>query len=98
MNSKYEIEDLETLSVKELCEKYSSSEEAVKKALYRFGIRKHRAIKITSPYKKPMIVADKQKCADELKVSRFTVEQALKGKRVPTLDELNIHIEYAEEY
>ena len=97
MNSKYEIEDLENLSVKELCEKYGSSEKTVKMALYRFGVRKHRAVRILSPYKTPVVVADKQKCAEELRLSRRTVDKALKGERVPILEELNIKLEYVEE-
>lgn len=94
--NKYEQEDLENLSVEELCAKYGSSVEAVKKAMYRNGYRKHRAIKIISPYKEPVFVADKQKCAEELRLSRRTIDRALKGERVPILEELNIRIEYAE--
>lgn len=97
MNSKYEYEDLDTMSVEELCAKYNANEKTIKMALYRFGKRKHRAIRIISPYKKPMIVADKQKCAEELRLSRRTIDKALKGERVPILDELNIKLEYAEE-
>lgn len=97
MNSKYEYEDLENLSVDELCKKYGSSKQAVVKAKYRLGIRKRKAIKIMSPYKEPVIVADKHKCAEELRVSVSTIERALKGLGVPTLDDLNIKIEYVEE-
>ena len=95
--SKYEQEDLENLSVEELCAKYGSSKGAIKKAMYRNGYRKHKAIKIISPYKEPVIVADKQKCAEELRLSRRTIDRALKGECVPTLNELNIKIEYVEE-
>ena len=97
MNSKYEYEDLANLSVEELCEKYNVSEKTIKMALYRNGFRKHRAIKIISPYHEPVIVADKQKCAEELRLSQKTIDKALKGKRVPILEELNIKVEYAEE-
>jgi len=95
--SKYEQEDLETLSVEELCAKYGSSKDAVKKAMYRNGYRKHKAIKIISPYKEPVFVADKQKCAEELRLSRRTIDRALKGERVPILDELNIKLEIVED-
>jgi len=95
--NKYEQEDLEIMSVEELCKKYGSSEQAIKKAMYRNGYRKHKAVKIISPYKEPVIVADKQKCAEELRLSRRTIDRALKGEHVPTLDELGIKIEYAED-
>ena len=95
--NKYEQEDLENLSVEELCKKYGSTEQAIKKAMYRNGYRKHRAIKIVSPYKEPVIVADKQKCAEQLRLSRRSVDRALKGERVAILDDLNIKLEYAEE-
>ncbi len=97
MNSKYDYDDLEKLSVRELCNKYGSSVQAIKKALYRNGIRKFKTIKITSPFKEPIYVADKQKCADELNISRQSVINALNGKNVKILDELGIKIEYAEE-
>lgn len=102
MNSRYSEQDLIKIIRKEaeivdVARKYGSSVSAIKKALYRFGYRSHKAIKIVSPYKEPIYVADIQKCADELKVSRSTIERALRGDKVPTLDELNIKIEYAGE-
>jgi len=96
MNTKYDLLDLETMSVDELCEKYGVSKATIKKALYRNGFRKHKKIKITSPYSEETYVADIQKCADELKVSRETVYRALRGEKVPTLDDLNIKVEYVE--
>jgi len=95
--SKYEQEDLETMSVEELCKKYGSSEQAIKKAMYRNGYRKYKAVRIISPYKEPVIVADKQKCAEELRLSKRTIDRALKGERVPILEELNIRLEIVED-
>ena len=95
--NKYEQEDLENLSVEELCKKYGSSESAIKKAMYRNGYRKHKAIKIISPYKEAIYVADKQKCAEELRVSRRTIDRSLKGEKVKILEELNIKIMYVED-
>jgi len=97
MNSKYKLEDLERMSVEELCKKYGATESAVKKAKYRWGYRSHKAVRILSPYHEPVILADKQKCAEELRLSKRTIDRALKGEKVKILEELNIKIEYVEE-
>jgi hypothetical protein len=102
MNSKYKENDLikvikKQATVMEMAHKYGSSYQAIKKALYRYGYRCHKRIKISSPYKKDVYVDDIQKCADELKVGRTTIIRALKGESVPMFDELNIKVEYVEE-
>lgn len=84
-------------TITEMEHKYGSSYQAIKKALYRYGYRSHKQIKISSPYKKDTYVSDIQKCADELKVGRTTIIRALRGEKVPMLDELNIKVEYVGE-
>ena len=101
MNIKYDIEDFEAVAkgettVKELVKKYQSTPKQIRQALVQRGFHIRKQIKIVSPYK-TMIVADKQKCADELGVSRSTIAKALKGEKIPTLDELNIQLSYVEE-
>ena len=99
MNCKYNEDDLikiirKEATVMEISHKYGSSYQAIRKALYRYGYRAHKKIKISSPYKKDIYVEDIQKCADELKVGRTTIIRALKGEKVPMFDELNIKVEY----
>lgn len=102
MNSKYEERDLLAVisgdkSLQDVADLYGTTKQAVKKALYRYGYRVRRSIKIISPYKETIYVADKQKCAEELRVSARTISKALKGERVAILDDLNIRVEYAED-
>lgn len=101
MNIKYTQEDLEAvikgeLTIEHLAYRYNTSPQAIKKALYRIGYRKHKQIKIISPYK-TIYVADMQKCAEELNMSVSSVKRALQGKAVPTLDELGIKLEVINE-
>lgn len=102
MREKYKEEDLlkiirKEADVMEIAHKYGSSYQAVRKALYRYGYRAHRKVKIISPYRDDIYVADAQKCAEELKVSKITIYRALRGQKVAMFDELNIKVEYAED-
>ena len=101
MNFRYAQEDLEAvvrgeLTIEHLAYRYNTSPQAIKKALYRIGYRKHKQIKIISPYK-TIYVADMQKCAEELNMSVSSVKRALKGKPVPTLDDLGIRLEVVDD-
>lgn len=98
MNIKYDIEDFEKvvareLTIKDLAIKYGVSENRIRVALNKRGFHLHKRIKIVSPYK-TIICQDKQKCADELKVSRQTIIKALKGVEIPMFKELGITIKY----
>ena len=101
MNSKYDLDDFEKVITKEktigeIAHKYGVSPNRIRQAMIERGYRLNKRIKIISPYK-VIVVQDKQKCADELNVSRQTVVRALKGIRVPTLDDLGIKIMYDDE-
>ena len=101
MNSRYDLDDFEKIirreiTVKEIAEKYGVSQGRIRCALIERGYHINKRIKIVSPYK-TMVVQDKQKCADELNVSRQTIINALKGKRIPMFEELNIKISYYNE-
>ena len=102
MNCKYDLDDFEKIvnkekTVGEIAKKYGVSPSRIRQALSERGYHINKRVVIISPYK-TIICQDKQKCADELKVSRQTIINALKGIRVPTLDELGIKIMYEEEY
>ena len=95
---KYLDDDLEsvangTKSITEVAWQYNVSVIALKRAMNRRGyyLRKKK-IKITTPYK-TYVVDGIQECANTLKLSTQSIKNALKGKRVKTLEELNIKIE-----
>ena len=101
MNNKYDIRDFEKIvakemTVKEMATKYGVSEKKIRQALNSRGFHLIKRVKIISPYK-TIVCQDKQKCAEELKVSRQTIIKALKGERIPMFEELGIKIEYEEE-
>lgn len=101
MNIRYDISDFEKvvkkeITVGEMAIKYGVSQSRIRQALNERGYHINKRIKIISPYK-TVIVQDKQKCAEELNVSRGTIVRALKGIRVPTLDDLNIKLVYEDE-
>lgn len=101
MSSKYDLDDFEKivnkeLSVKDVAIKYGVSESRIRHALNDKGMYINRRIVVISPYK-TIVCQDKQKCADELKVSRQTISNALKGKRIPMFEELGIKIRYEDE-
>lgn len=95
---KYLEEDLEAIrrkekTVKEVADKYGVSQNALIRCLNRrkYYIRKMR-IKIKTPYK-TTVVDSLQECADTLHLSKETIRQAIKGKRIKTLEDLNIKLE-----
>lgn len=101
MNSKYNLDDFEKIvakeiTVNEVAKKYGVSPNRIRQAMIDRGYHINKRIKIVSPYK-TIICQDKQKCADELNVSRQTIINALKGKRVSAFEELGIKVMYAEE-
>lgn len=98
MNNRYDVNDFEKvvneeISVVELANKYGVSPNHIRQAMYNRGYHIHKRIVIVSPYK-TMYVQDKQKCAEELGVSRQTIVNALKGKRIPMFEELGIKVMY----
>jgi len=102
MNSRYDLDDFEKivkkeLTVKDVAIKYSVSENRIRQAMIERGYHINKRIKIVSPYK-TIYCQDKQKCADELNVSRQTIINALKGKRIPMFEELGIQVMYEETY
>lgn len=95
---KYLEEDLEaiakgTLDIEVVANRYGVSKDTLRRCLNRRGYHLRKVkIKIISPHKKK-VVGSIQECADELKVSRSTIENALKGKRVLLLEDMNITLE-----
>lgn len=95
---KYLDEDLEAVTkglvtIDDLAKDYGVSRETLRRYLNRHGyhIRKVK-IKIITPYRTQR-VGSIQECAETLKLSRYTIERALKGERVKVLDELGIKLE-----
>lgn len=92
----YDDNDLKKLSIQECATKYGVSQSAIIKARNRRGIfSKKVKILITTPYQK-RIVNSIQECANALELSRQSIKKALKGKRVATLEELEIKVEVYE--
>ena len=95
---KYLEEDLEaiakgTLDIEVVANRYGVSKDTLRRCLNRRGYHLRKVkIKIISPHKKK-VVGSILECADELKVSRSTIENALKGKRVLLLEDMNITLE-----
>ena len=95
---KYLKEDLNAVISKEknlddVAKKYGVSRANLVRRLNRQGYHiRRRKIKIVTPYK-TVVVNSIQECADTLKLSTTTIKLALKGQRIKTLEELNIHLE-----
>ena len=96
--NKYEIEDLVAIkehraTIHEIAIKYDTSDKAIQTALNRSGIYlKKKTIIIHSPYGAKKCIGIKQ-VAKELKLSQWTIKQALKGNRVRLLEKLDIKLE-----
>ena len=96
--NKYELEDLlaikeGTLTIRDVALKYETSEFAVKKALTRSGIYlKKKTIIIHTPYGAKKCFGIRE-VADELNLSQWSIKQALSGKRVKTIEDLDIKLE-----
>lgn len=90
---KYNVYDLETMSVEELCVKYNSTPNAIRRmrSYHQIYNRKTR-IRIISPFK-ITIVRSIQECCDTLDLSRTTIKRALNGEHVPILEEMGIRLE-----
>lgn len=95
---KYLEEDLEAIAkkqktIKEVADDYGVTQSAVLRILNMRGyhVRK-RKIRIKTPYK-TVVVGSVQECAETLKLSTQSVRNALKGKRVKTLEDLGIKLE-----
>lgn len=98
---KYLEEDLLAIvhkekTLKEVAGKYGVSQNSLIRCLNRrkYYLRKMR-IKIKTPYK-TTIVDSVQECADTLHLSKETIRQALKGKKIKTLEELNVKLEVVQ--
>lgn len=95
---KYLEEDLEAIvkkqkTIKQVAEDYGVSQNAVIRCLNRRGYHtRKRRIKITTPYK-TVVVGSIQECADTLKLSVVTINKALRGIRIKTLEDLNVKLE-----
>lgn len=98
MKTNYEEKDLisiknKELTIEQVAEKYGVSCNSVIKAMNRRKIfTQKKRILITTPYQQ-RIVNSIQECADILEMSRDSIKRALKGERVPTLDNLEIKVE-----
>ena len=90
---KYDVYDLETLSVAELCVKYNATPNAIRrmKSYHQIYERKIR-IRIITPYR-IIVVKSIQECCETLELSRTTIKRALKGEKVPILVEMGITLE-----
>lgn len=99
MKARYDLTDLYALgrkeiTCKEMAEKYNTKVENIYKAMKRHHIRVgKRAIRITTKYGSK-VVYGMPECADELKISVSSVNNALHGKQVRQLEELEIKVEY----
>lgn len=96
--SKYEIEDFEAIkkgetSLQDVALKYGVSVKAIQMAVNRYGIYlKKRIIIIYTPYGAKKCIGIRE-VADELNLSQWTIKQALKGKKIKTLEDLDIKLE-----
>ena len=92
----YDNNDFKTLTIDQIAQKYGVSRSAVIKAMNRRKIfTQKKKILITTPYEQ-RVVSSIQECADILEMSRDSIKKALKGQRVPTLDNLEIKVEVIE--
>ncbi len=92
----YDNNDFKTLTIDQIAQKYGVSRSAVIKAMNRRKIfTQKKKILITTPYEQ-RVVNSIQECADILEMSRDSIKKALKGQRVPTLDNLEIKVEVIE--
>lgn len=95
---RYLEEDLEAVTkgmvtLDDLANNYGVSRDTLRRYLNRHGyhIRKVK-IKIIDPFK-TTLAHSIQECADTLQVSTATIKNALKGKKVKVLEELEIKLE-----
>ena len=102
--TKYDLTDFERIvnketTIEEIANKYSVSRKSIICAMNKHGYHtQKKRILIKAPYGSHL-VSSIQECADELKLSRDSIKRALKGKRVATLEDMNIELEvyYGEE-
>ena len=81
---------------KELADKYGVDVQCIYRLCERERIHFYKpVIKIHTPYK-DIYVKGKQECAEELQISYSSVKNALQGKKVKILEELNITLSYVE--
>lgn len=102
MKAIYELSDLYAIAhkektVKEMAEKYNTTEMNIYRALNRHHIKiGKRAIRIITPYGSK-VAYGMPECADELKVSITSIRNALMGKEVKLFKEMNIRLVYVED-
>lgn len=95
---KYLEEDLEAIvkkekTIKQVATDYGVSQNAVLRCLNRRGYHiKKRRIRIITPYK-TVVVESAYECAETLKLSATTINKALRGEKIKTLEELGIKVE-----
>lgn len=98
---RYTRADIEKLATKKATPKEVADKYGVDvQCIYRLCEREHihfykPVIKIHTPYK-DIYVKGKQECAEELQISYSSVRNALNGKRVKILEELNITLSYVD--
>lgn len=96
--NKYEIDDLLDIkngksTLQEIADKYETTPKAIQMALNRNGIYLNKKIIIIhSPYGSKKCVGIKA-VAKELNLSQWSIKQALKGKTLKTLKDLDIKLE-----
>lgn len=84
-------------TIEQVAQKYNVSTQSVIKAMNRRKIfTQKKRILITTPYEQ-RVANSIQECADILEMSRDSIKRALKGERVPTLDNLEIKVEVYED-
>jgi len=98
---KYKKSDIQLLADKKITPKDFAKKYGVSvQCIYRLCEREHihlakPVIHIHSPFR-DIYCRGKQEVAEELQISYTSVVNALKGKRVKILEELNIELSYVE--
>ena len=90
---KYDVNDLETMSIEDLCVKYNSTPNAIRRIMSYYRISRKK-VKVKINYQGTITVVHTiQECCETLNLSRTTIIKALKGERVPILENLGIKLE-----
>lgn len=96
--SRYDINDFiavknNQLTLEDVAKKYGTSTHAIKCAMSRLRLYKKKVmVRLITPYKE-QICGSINECAKIVGVSSPTINSALKGKRIPLLEELEIKVE-----
>ena len=84
-------------TINEVAEKYNTTPTAIKLAMYRRQIwRRKKRVLLVTPYKTTECCSVED-CARKTNITPTTLLKALRGERVPLLEELNIKVKYIKE-